>query len=100
MNSFNKTEAAIFPMQTMLPHDFHFSQIKIMLLRMFHCKNIANARLNLQPRCYESHSSFRYSYTNLTAFHHKLYIGLSVLRIFITCVLHVQSLVSPTENAF
>jgi len=27
MNIFNKTEAAILPMQTMLPNDFPFSQI-------------------------------------------------------------------------
>jgi len=27
MNSFNKTEAAIFPMQSMLSGDFPFSQI-------------------------------------------------------------------------
>ena len=27
MNSFNKTAAAVFPMQTMLPKDFSFSQI-------------------------------------------------------------------------
>jgi len=30
MNSFNKTESAISPMQTMLPCDFLFSQINIL----------------------------------------------------------------------
>ena len=37
MNSFNKTEAAIFSMQIMLPKDFSFSQIyNYVRLNMFH----------------------------------------------------------------
>ena len=37
MNSFNKTEAAIFPMQAMIPFDFPFSQITVFVSLLTDC---------------------------------------------------------------
>ena len=53
MNSFNKTKNAIFPMQTMLPYDYPFSQIyfRKFWARLKRFKHYLNARHRIPLTC-------------------------------------------------